>query len=125
MRGNQGNTMEIKDPVRGFVAVLLLLSCLSTGGVEAAGQMTVESFVARQTFDDPRIQSGGSYVVVSAQLGEDYHGIIVFSLADLFKTAFINLTKYEMPIAMHWVRANGMGHGHHGPGGTRAKPSDI
>src|SRR3546814_19433317 len=55
MRGNQGNTMEIKDPVRGFVAVLLLLSCLSTGGVEAAGQVPVESFVARQTFDDPRI----------------------------------------------------------------------
>src|SRR3546814_4085647 len=60
MRGNQGNTMEIKDPVRGFVAVLLLLSCLSTGGVEAAGQVPVESFVARQTFDDPRISSGGS-----------------------------------------------------------------
>src|SRR3546814_6171850 len=71
MRGNQGNTMEIKDPVRGFVAVLLLLSCLSTGGVEAAGQVPVESFVARQTFDDPRISSGGSYVAVSADLGED------------------------------------------------------
>src|SRR3546814_16194409 len=51
MRGNQGNTMEIKDPVRGFVAVLLLLSCLSTGGVEAAGQVPVESFVGRRTVE--------------------------------------------------------------------------
>src|SRR3546814_10162016 len=77
------------------------------------------------TFDDPRISSGGSYVAVSADLGEDYHGIMVFSLADMSQTAFIKLPRYEMPIEIHWVSDTRLVYVKGGKWGARDEPYDF
>src|SRR3546814_6244659 len=77
------------------------------------------------TFDDPRISSGGSYVAVSADLGEDYHGIMVFSLADMSQTAFIKLPRYEMPFEIHWVSDTRLVYVKGGKWGAREEPYDF
>lgn len=116
--------MEMMGPARGLVAALLL-SCAWAGGVEAAGQVPVENFVARQTFDDPRISSRGSYVAVSADLGDDYHGIMVFRLADMSQTAFIKLPRYELPMEIHWVSDTRLVYVKGGKWGAREEPYDF
>ena len=116
--------MQANGLVRGLVAALLL-SCVPAGYAAAAGKVPVEDFVARQTFDNPRISSEGSYVAVSADLGEDYHGIMVFSLADMSQTAFIKLPRYEMPMEIHWVSDTRLIYVKGGKWGAREAPYDF
>lgn len=115
--------MGLMGLLRGIGAALVLSA--SMGSVEAAGPVPVESFVARQTFDDPRISSRGSYVAVSADLGSDYHGIMVFRLADMSQTAFIKLPKYELPIEIHWVSDTRLVYVKGGKWGAREQPYDF
>src|SRR5690606_9476531 len=120
----RGNTMGTRGLVRGLVAALLL-SCGHMGSADAAALVPVENFVARQTFDNPRISSDGSYVAVSADLGDDYHGIMVFSLADMSQTAFIKLPRYEMPIEIYWVSDTRLVYVRGGKWGAREEPYDF
>jgi len=116
--------MGTRGLVRGLVAALLL-SCGHMGSADAAALVPVENFVARQTFDNPRISSDGSYVAVSADLGDDYHGIMVFSLADMSQTAFIKLPRYEMPIEIYWVSDTRLVYVRGGKWGAREEPYDF
>lgn len=109
--------------VRGIMAALVFFACMGSG--EAAGRVPVEDFVARQTFDNPRISSEGSYVAVVADLGEDYHGIMVFRLSDMVQTAFIKLPKYELPMEIHWVSDTRLVYVKGGKWGAREQPYDF
>lgn len=95
------------------------------GRVEAAAAIPVESFAAQQTFDNPRISSDGSHVAVAADLGDDYHGIMVFRLADMKQTAFIKLPRYELAIEIHWVSDTRLVYVKGGKWGAREQPYDF
>lgn len=120
-RGNRVN--QSIGPVRGMVAALFLLAF--AGGVEAATRVPVESFAAQQTFKNPRISSGGSYVVVSTDLGDDDHGIMVVRLSDMSTTAHIKLVKYELAAEIHWVSDTRFIYVKGGQWGPRAEPYNF
>ena len=63
---------HVLSSLRGFAVALYLF--VSAGNVTAAAEVPVESFAAQQTLQDPRISSNGSYLAVSADLGDDDHG---------------------------------------------------
>ncbi|HTL14392.1 MAG TPA: prolyl oligopeptidase family serine peptidase [Thermomonas sp.] len=85
-------------------AVALGLAALLPSRAAAAGaDVPLESFAAQQTFDDPRISSEGTYVAVTADLGDEYHGIMVYRLSDMSQTVFMKLPRYELPLEVHWV----------------------
>ena len=109
--------------LRGIMAALVFFACQASG--EAAERVPVEDFVARQTFDNPRISSEGSYVAVAADLGEDYHGIMVFRLSDMVQTAFIKLPRYELPMEIHWVSDTRLVYVKGGKWGAREQPYDF
>lgn len=115
--------MGLMGLVRGVMAALVFFACM--GSAEAAGRVPVEDFVARQTFDNPRISSEGSYVAVVADLGEDYHGIMVFRLSDMAQTAFIKLPRYELPMEIHWVSDTRLVYVKGGKWGAREQPYDF
>src|SRR5690606_29548498 len=98
-RSPGGQEMKPGKLLRGLAAAMLMLA----GSVQAAEPVPVEAFVPQQTFDNPRLSSNGTYVAVSADLGNDEHGIAVFRLSDMQQTAFIKLPKYELAIEIHWV----------------------
>ncbi len=91
--------MQMMKSLRGIVAALALLVCAD--GVVA--KVPVESFAAQETFDNPRISANGSYVAVSADLGDDEYGIMVYKLGDMSNTAFIKLPKYQLAAEIYWV----------------------
>ena len=62
---------DLLSSLRGVAVALYLF--VSAGNVSAAA-VPVESFAAQQTLKDPRISSNGSYLAVSADLGDDDHG---------------------------------------------------
>lgn len=59
----------------------LVLAVLLGGIVLAAARVPVEAFAAQQTFENPAVSSGGNYLAISADLGSDEHGIMVFRRA--------------------------------------------
>lgn len=115
--------MRVMDLMRHLVIALALLA--SAGIAGAAAKVPVASFAAQQTFDNPRISSGGSHVAVSADLGDDYHGIMVFRLSDMVQTAFIKLPRYELAIELHWVSDTRLVYVKGGKWGAREQPLDF
>lgn len=115
--------MRLKDSMRRMAIALALLA--SSALAVAATAVSVENFAAQQTFDNPRISSGGSYVAVSADLGDDYHGIMVFRLSDMTQTAFIKLPRYELAIEIHWVSDTQLVYVKGGKWGAREQPFDF
>ena len=115
--------MRMKDSLRGVVAALALL--LTTGGLHAAARVPVEAFSAQQSYENPRISSNGTYVAVSADLGDDLHGIMVFRLADMVQTAFIKLPTYELAVEMYWVSDTRLIYVKGGKFGARAEPYNF
>jgi dipeptidyl aminopeptidase/acylaminoacyl peptidase len=92
--------MQLMNLVSGVLCLVLLLPA---SAARAADLVPVESFAATETYSNPAISSGGTYVAVSADLGENNHGIVVFRLADMATTAFIKLRKYELAVQIQWV----------------------
>lgn len=113
--------MRMIDHMRQLAIGLLLLAAAGT----AFAKVPVESFAAQQTFDNPRISSDGTYVAVSADLGDDEHGIMVFRLADMAQTAFIKLPRYELAIEIHWVSDTRLVYVKGGKWGAREQPFDF
>ena len=108
--------------------MLVALALLAPAGMShaaAPAKVPVASFAAQQTFDNPRISSGGSHVAVAADLGDDYHGIMVFRLSDMVQTAFIKLPRYELAIEMHWVSDKRLVYVKGGKWGAREQPFDF
>lgn len=93
--------MEWMNPVRSIVVAVMLMAL--AGGTQAADRVPVESFAADRTFENPRISANGTYVAVSADLGDDDHGIMIYRLADMANTAFLKLPKYQLAAEIHWV----------------------
>ena len=119
--------MQMNNPVRGIVAALLspVLLLAFAGTARAADLVPVEAFVSQQTFENPRLSTEGTYVAVSADLGDDTHGIMVFRLADMAQTAFMKLPKYEMAIEIHWVNDTQLVYTKGGKWGAREAPYDY
>lgn len=115
--------MRWMNPVRGIAVCLAML--LFSGVAGAVARVPVEKFAAQQTFNNPRISGNGSYVAVSANLGGDYHGIMVFRLADMAQTAFVKLPQYELAIEIHWVSDTRLVYVKGGQWGAREEPYDF
>lgn len=92
---------------------------------QAQAQVPAENFVIQQTFDNPRLSSNGSYLAVSVDLGDDYHGIMVYRLADMAQTAYIKLPKYELANEIHWVNDTQLVYVKGGKWGAREEPYDF
>ncbi|RZA17084.1 MAG: S9 family peptidase [Lysobacteraceae bacterium] len=115
--------MRVMDSMRHVAIALALLA--SPVVATAAAKVPVASFAAQQTYDNPRISSGGSYVAVSADLGDDDHGIMVFRLSDMAQTAFIKLPRYQLAIELHWVSDTRLVYVKGGKWGAREQPFDF
>lgn len=115
--------MQSMNSARGLLAALVFL--VFAGAVQAATHVPVEAFAAKQTFYKPRISSEGTYVAVQADLGDDYHGIMVFRLADMVQTAFLKLPKYDLPVEIRWVSDTRLVYVRGGQWGAREEPYDF
>ena len=115
--------MRVMCWARQIAMALVLLPCAVAA--EAVTKVPVENFAAQQTFENPRISSEGTYVAVSADLGDDYHGIMVFALKDMAQTAFIKLPRYELALEIHWVSDTRLIYVKGGKWGARAEPFDF
>ncbi len=113
---------DLLSSLRGVAVALYLF--VSAGNVSAAA-VPVESFAAQQTLKDPRISSNGSYLAVSADLGDDDHGIMVYRLADMANTAFIKLPKYELAFDIRWVSDTRLIYVKGGKWGAREEPFNF
>ncbi len=113
--------MQAMKWMRGLAAALLMLA--SAG--QAAEQVPVEAFVPQQTFDNPRISSKGTYLAVSADFGNDEHGIAVFRLSDMQTTAYIKLPKYQLANEIYWVNDTQLIYVKGGQWGSRERPYDF
>lgn len=112
--------MRMTGGWRGIVVALVSLACI--GGIRAAELVPAKDFVATQTFENPRISSNGSYVAVSADLGSNEHGIMVFRIQDMAQTAFIKLPEYELAMEIHWVSDTRLVYVKGGQTGSREEP---
>lgn len=115
--------MQLKNRVRGMLAAVALLAVAV--GAQAVERVPIEAFVANQTFDNPRLSTAGTYFAVSADLGNDEHGIMVFRLSDMAQTAFIKLPKYELANEIHWVNDTQLVYVKGGKWGAREEPYDF
>lgn len=110
--------MQSMKLVLGLVVALLLFA----GVGQAAELVPVEAFVPQQMFDNPRLSSKGTYLAVSADLGNDEHGIAVFRLSDMQQTAYIKLPKYQLAVEIHWVSDTQLIYVKGGQWGSRERP---
>lgn len=118
---DKGNlTMQLTSQLRGIATALVLLVLI--GETRAAGLVPAKDFVAQQTFANPHISSDGSYVAVSADLGDNEHGIMVFRIEDMSQTAFIKLPRYELATEIHWVSDTRLIYVKGGKWGSREEP---
>ncbi|MDG6348883.1 alpha/beta fold hydrolase [Luteimonas sp. 8-5] len=119
--------MQTMNSVRAMLCALAVPALLLafSAAAQAVDRVPVEAFVAKQTFENPRLSTAGTYVAVSADLGDDEHGIMVFRLADMSQTAFLKLPKYEMAIEIHWVSDTQLVYVKGGKWGAREEPWDF
>lgn len=106
--------------LRSFAAATLALAFCIHAPVSA--KVPVEAFASQRTFDNPRISSNGTYVAVSADLGNDEHGIMVYRLSDMSNTAFLKLPKYQLASEIHWVSDDRLVYVKGGKWGAREEP---
>jgi len=107
--------MQMMKLLRGLLALLAFAGT-------AAAKVPVESFAAQQTFENPRISANGTYIAVSADLGNDEHGLLVYKLADMSNTAFLKLPKYQLAAEIHWVSDTRLVYVRGGKWGAREQP---
>jgi len=103
----------------GLAAALMLLFSVDAA---MAATVPIENFAAQQTFENPRISSNGSYVAVSANLGNDEYGIMIYRLADMSNTAFLKLPRYELAHEIHWISDTRLVYVKGGKRGAREQP---
>jgi len=80
-----------------------LVLALSPARAHGADKVPIDAFTTTDNVEAPRISPNGTYLAVTANLGNETHAIVVYRIDGMRQTALLKLPRFELPVQTRWV----------------------